>query len=370
MKKTLRAILQIITVGSAIGYFICCLTPYLSPRDFWPIAFCELGFPFMALAIILLIITWFFIRRKFALLLCILLLTGYKNLFSTVGFNIAPGSEKTANPTLKIITWNVRGFWNPATAIDGPTAPRRLMFDYLKRQDADILCFQEFNEHKGAGMFSNTKELVSLGYKYYYRTNDINRLFPFGLITGCSVIFSKIPISDTGRTILGDPSFPESLGHADVMLDQRPLRIFSGHFKSLNLHAALTDSIDVVVFHGDSQYVYQASAFEKIKVFSQEHAIQARIVKQELENCKIPYLVSVDLNATPASYAYHLLSDGLQDAFLTKSYGLGRTLDSMPATMRIDYILADKRIRILQYRKDTVRLSDHFPQFVEIAWKD
>lgn len=357
------------SVALVIGYLFSCLTPYVSPVDFWPLTYLDLGFPFLAGALVIFIVCWFFIKKINAVLLLVVLLLGYKNLNASIGLNLFQSDKKTNRPFIRLMTWNVKGFDNPAIYLESPTALRRRMFNYIKEQNATILCLQEFTEHDGPGMFSNTQELIKLGYKYYYRTDDVSRLYPYGTIIGCSAIFSKIPITKFGKTVLGDSSFPEHIGFADVLMENKPIRIFTAHFKSYNFHAYFQDSIDIVPFHNDMAFVYKASAFEKIKVFTQDHAKQAAIAKNQLNNTKIPYVFGGDLNAVPASYAYHLLSAGLQDAFLEKGKGLGATMDSMPITLRIDYLLLHNAISINSYRKDTVRLSDHFPQLIDISWK-
>jgi endonuclease/exonuclease/phosphatase (EEP) superfamily protein YafD len=80
-------------------------------------------------------------------------------------------------------------------------------------------------------------------------------------------------------------------------------------------------------------------------------------------------IVGVDMNSVPCSYPYHIVSAGLQDAFKLNGWGLGTTMDSLPATLRIDFLFVDNKLEIKRYRKDEVNLSDHFPQFVDVAWK-
>ena len=372
MIKLIYPVFITATIIASFFYCISCLTPYLSPIDFGMLAFFELGFPYLALLILLLLFIWFFIRKKISVLLLLLLLLGYKNLTSTLAINGASpkNDDIIKGKSLQILTWNVRGFDNPAVSADSPRSNRRLMFDFIKNSGADILCLQEFNEMDAPGVFSNTKDLINLGYPHYYLTNDIRRVFPWGIVVTSSAIFSKIPLQDTGRIMLGDSSYPEYLGYADVMMDQKPLRIFTTHFKSLNLFAKYIDTVSTVIFHGDKEYVYTASKFEKIQVFSEEHSFQAGIAKKAMNNSRWPVLFTGDLNSVPASHAYHIISKGLQDAFLQKGNGLGTTLDSLPPTLRIDYLLADKKMKIVSWKKEIMHASDHYPQQIHIKWEE
>jgi endonuclease/exonuclease/phosphatase family metal-dependent hydrolase len=76
------------------------------------------------------------------------------------------------------------------------------------------------------------------------------------------------------------------------------------------------------------------------------------------------------MNSVPTSYPYFKVSSGLQDAFKVKGCGLGTTMSNLPKTLRIDFIFADKRLEIINYHKDEVDLSDHFPQFIDVKWKE
>jgi len=371
MKKFLTRLFAVITIFATLAYFISCLTPYISPVTFWPMAFFALGFPYLAVVIIILAISWLFVKRKYALFLLLLLFAGFQNLFATFALNPSAPKDSAKEPTsLRILTWNVRGFDNPGFSADSGTSIRKRMYDYIKKTNPDVMCFQEFAEHLFPGVSSNTKELQKLGYIYYYRTDELPHRYVYGTILTGSAIFSKVPIINRGQIRLGDSSYQEHLVYTDVMLQNQKVRIFTTHFKSINLFAKPEDSDNKVIFHGDSNFVYRSTQFEKLKVFGQDHARQSLIVKKALNASPFPVVFTGDLNSVPTSYPYHMISSGLQDAFRLSGWGLGTTLDSLPKTLRIDFFFADKRLRITNYRKDDLPLSDHFPQIVDIGLQE
>jgi hypothetical protein len=145
MRKIFSGVLAIITIIVALTWFVSCFTPYISPVDFWPMAFLALAFPYLAPVIIILAFSWIFINRKVGLLLAILFFAAFQNLFNTFALNPAPKSTliKPAG-TIRILTWNVRGFDNPCSYADTPNSPRRGMLAYISKVDPDILCLQEF----------------------------------------------------------------------------------------------------------------------------------------------------------------------------------------------------------------------------------
>ena len=63
----------------------------------------------------------------------------------------------------------------------------------------------------------------------------------------------------------------------------------------------------------------------------------------------------------PNSYAYNTIrGDLLQDAFLEKGLGIGRTFNDISPTLRIDYILATKDFEVRQFNRVLRKLSDHY----------
>jgi endonuclease/exonuclease/phosphatase family metal-dependent hydrolase len=69
----------------------------------------------------------------------------------------------------------------------------------------------------------------------------------------------------------------------------------------------------------------------------------------------------------PNSYSYFKIKGNLQDAFLKKGFALGRTFQFISPTLRIDYMLVDKRFTIDQFTKLNYRYSDHYPQVMDVS---
>jgi endonuclease/exonuclease/phosphatase family metal-dependent hydrolase len=375
MNHFLLRSLRAVTILASFGYFVSCLTPYISPAVFWPMAFLALGYAYLGLLVLILCLVWIFIKRKVALLLVVLLLFGYKNLFATFAFNFSAKNQsvvpaKKDSTVLRVMTWNVRGFDNVSAHVDTPGSIRFRMLEYITETNPDVICMQEFAEHQGRGLISNSTELLDLGYHYFYRSDEMRNYMWYGYMHTGTVIFSKLPLLDTGKVVYNDPSSPEHILFADIKFNNRKLRIFSTHFKSLSLDAKYLPGTRKTVFHGDSNFVYNASYFEKIRTFAKEHAIESLIAKIEINRSPYPVLFTGDLNSVPASYPYHVLSKGLQDAFLNKSYGLGSTMDSLPGTLRIDYFFIDKKLSVENYYRSPLHLSDHYPQIIDVVWKN
>jgi endonuclease/exonuclease/phosphatase family metal-dependent hydrolase len=90
-------------------------------------------------------------------------------------------------------------------------------------------------------------------------------------------------------------------------------------------------------------------------------SIQTEIVQKELQQSPYKKIFCGDFNDVPNSYTYFQIRGNMQDAFLQKGFGLGRTYTGISPTLRIDYILADKAFTVTQFKKMDVKLSDHYP---------
>ena len=372
MKNILRFLLGFISMVVALAYVLSCFTHLISPEFFSPLALLALGFPYLAGLLLLLIIIWFFVNGTKAVGLILILLVGYNNLFTTFAVNLWPNQTSTTKTaeTLKVLSWNVNSFTDNLIIGDSVNSIRRQMLSFIKSSDADVLCLQEFVENDGEAFVRNISEFQKIGYPFYYFSRDFLKQPWYSNIYYGSVIFSKFPITDSGKTMLGDPSHPENIIYADIQFENKPVRIFSTHFKSMNLfNKPSADTFSITPFHYDTGFFNRTGKIEKLKIFGREHVIQAGIAKSKMNSSPYPVIFTGDLNSTPASYAYYLMSNGLKDAFLRKSFGLGGTMVNLPKTLRIDYIFADKVFEVKSFKKYTTQLSDHYPVTAEFNWQ-
>jgi endonuclease/exonuclease/phosphatase family metal-dependent hydrolase len=71
----------------------------------------------------------------------------------------------------------------------------------------------------------------------------------------------------------------------------------------------------------------------------------------------------------PNSYTYFTIKGELQDAFLQTGFGIGRTFSSLSPTLRIDYIFAQDRFKIRQFKRIIRPYSDHYMLVSDIELK-
>jgi endonuclease/exonuclease/phosphatase family metal-dependent hydrolase len=77
-----------------------------------------------------------------------------------------------------------------------------------------------------------------------------------------------------------------------------------------------------------------------------------------------------DFNDVPNSYTYFTVNgSNLQDAFLKKGFGIGRTYSYLSPTLRIDYIFTTKDFSILQFNRVVKDYSDHYMLVADMQLK-
>jgi endonuclease/exonuclease/phosphatase family metal-dependent hydrolase len=372
MKKFFRALFFIITVPVAVAYFFSCFTPYISPAHFWPLTFLALGFPIIAVILLCAIIIWFLVKRQVAIVLLILFLFGYKNLFSTWAIS-APRAFNYNKDTsaLRVMDWNVKYFDRSDLVADTPNSVRRKMISYIRKADPDIILLQDYAEYAGPLYVSNSRCMIdSLGFKYSYTLRDCTNLLGGSYFTTGCAIFSKVPIIDSNKIVYKDIAEPEGIYYVDMLFKNRKIRFYTTHLVSMQIrpHPGISNEQGEEKY--DSAYRYGKKVTLTIKHYDQTHIKQAEFVKNIISQSPYPSIITGDFNSVPSSYVYHTIRGSKQDAFISAGFGLGHTYYALTKTLRIDYILVDPVLKISQVTTPVLYLSDHFPVVADIKWAD
>ncbi|MEI9806485.1 MAG: hypothetical protein WDO16_00670 [Bacteroidota bacterium] len=142
--------------GIVFFFLLACLAPYLSPQKWWFISFLGIGFPFLLLVVVVFMIWWLFVKRKFALISAIALVIGIKSISVFFAFNI-PGkfTHKKEAGSIRIATWNVARFIEMKRNNNKGSQVRLKMMELIKEQDADIFCMQEFFHSNDSAWYQN-----------------------------------------------------------------------------------------------------------------------------------------------------------------------------------------------------------------------
>lgn len=349
-------------------FLLACLVPYLNPQRWWFIAFLGLGFPFLLLLVIFYAIGWLAILKpRYALISGIALVISIKSISVFFAFHKNKSFNYKKDPNaIRVVSWNVARFVELKRNTNKGSSIRLKMFDLIKQQNADVLCLQEFHTSIDSSYYDNIKPIQEeLGYPYYYFSFDNdgdNHYYS-------SIIFSRYPVVDTGRIRYPRPTLPEVLLSTDIKVNNDTVRVFTTHLQSLQFVRKDYERIDKIANAKDSLVANSKSILSKLRKGISYRSIQADLAHKIIKDSPHPVILCADLNDVPNSYTYARVKGNMQDAFLKKSFGIGRTFTSLSPTLRIDYIFADKNFSIKQFSRIVKKYSDHYMLVADVELK-
>lgn len=326
----------VLTVLTFIGY----LLPFLAPKMFPFLSVFTLMLPLMLTFNFLFFLYWLFQIKRQMLLSGIVLLLGIT--FISKFYKFSQTNIESEQGDFKLISYNVRMFnlfeWLPRADV----ADSIMVF--VKEQDADIVCFQEY---------AALDNVSFKQYRYNYVFTNQER-YKSG-----QAIFSKFPIVNKGEITF--PSSANNVIFADIKKGKDTLRVYSMHLQSIkispDIHERLDEERSKVIFNRMSE------------AFKQQQ-FQAELVEKHKRECPYPMIICGDLNNSAFSYVYRSIKGNMNDAFEEAGSGFGKSYNYKYYPARIDYIFTDKRLTVKEYStfKDFVH-SDHFPIMTRLAFK-
>ncbi len=348
-------------------FLLSCLVPYLNPQKWWFFSFLGLAFPFLFVVVLGFLATWLImLKPRIALISGIAVLISIPSILVFFAFNKPSAFNYKKDPSsIRVVTWNVARFIELKQNNNKGSQLRTKMFDLIKQQDADILCMQEFHTSTLPEFYDNITPIKELGYPYFYFSFDTDgdNLFY------SSIIFSRYPIIDSGFIRYPRPTLPDVLIHADIKVNKDTIRVYTTHLQSLQFNRKDYERLNRIAGIKDSLLSNSKNIISKMKRGYSNRSIQADMVSDVLEDSPYPVLLCADLNDVPNSYTYHTVRGAMQDGFLKKGFGIGRTFSGLSPTLRIDYIFADEHYRIKQFSRVNRRISDHYMLVADVELK-
>jgi endonuclease/exonuclease/phosphatase family metal-dependent hydrolase len=346
-------------------FLVACLAPFLSPEQWWPISFITLLFPFLLLTLILFFICWLIFDFKYCLIPLLAIVIGWKSIAAFIAFNYPSSQKQTVNPSgsLTVMSYNVSQFG--LYREKDSKYNRQAMFALIKKQEMDIACFQDFYTSEKKNDFNNREDIsTEMNLPYRYFSSDFNR---DGMQHWGSIIYSRYPIIKSDKVKMSTGPLSESLIYADIVKGDDTIRIINMHLASYRFNARDYHSIEKIKKQEDTGLVATRNIVQKMRDAYVGRSRQADIVSAFIRKSPYPVVVCGDFNDTPASYTYFTIRGDLQDAFLRKGSGIGRTFAGLAPTLRIDYIFTDKAFVINSFRKINSDLSDHYPVIANLT---
>ena len=367
-KRFTRILFLVLNVLISVVFLLACLAPYLNPVKWWFISILGLGFAFIIVTLIAFILFWLIFKPKYIFISLVPMLIGWKSISIFFAFHIPDKFDynKPKN-VLRIAHWNVASFLERRRNNNKSSRTRLKMMDLIKEQNADVLCMQEFFTSVDPANYNNLNYIMKeLGYPYYYYSWDNDGYLQW---MG-QIIFSRLPILDSGMIRFPRPSLPEALIYADILFNNDTVRIYTTHLQSVQFKKQDYEKIEKIKERDDGIVENSKSIFTKLKRGILLRCRQANVVKEIISDSPYPYVLTGDFNDVPNSYTYFTIRDDkLQDAFLNTGFGIGRTYSYIAPTLRIDYILPDKDFKIRQFNRIMKNYSDHYMLITDLQLK-
>jgi len=347
--------------------FLAGMYAYLfDPQRWWFLGLLALGAFYLLLLLLLFVLFWLFVKPGWSLISVITILIAFKPLGNMIPYRIASSfDKKKSRGAIRIMSWNVEHF----DILEHKTHPetKEKMLALINEYQPDIACFQEMVGGEASKDAINYVPDIArrLGFAtYYYSFNpklDFDGNHHFGII-----IFSKFPVINRQTVSFYPNDYNSIFQYADIVKGTDTLRVFNIHLQSLKFSAGNLQYIDRPTVTDETDLEKSKSVISKLKKGFLKRRVQADRIRGEIDKSPYPVIVCGDFNDVPNSYAYHTISNGLQNSFAAAGTGLGRTFSGISPTLRIDNIFAGKKYTVLQYTRINKKLSDHFPVFADL----
>lgn len=308
-------------------------SPLIDPNSFWPMA--TLGLVSPILWFVLLLFAFYWIRKKDnALYLSLVVLVLGWDMLSVV-FAWPDGQQATANESLKIVSLNGHAF---------KTDDKKAAL-YIKDLAADVVCFQEFYQHKAKTELVKQMQNTA-GFKHAYYDYK-----------GGMAVFSHYPLKN------GATHYFKNRVNGYLSID---VEAPTGVFRLFNVHLqtnAISSMANKMAEEGDLK---EKKTWLTIKGMLSRHGrssatrvTQSKRILAEVKASPYPVVLCGDFNEVPTSFLYQQYRSLFQDAHLAQSWGLGATYAGSLRGLRIDYLMPDHHFAIHEMQTHDCFFSDH-----------
>lgn len=312
------------------------LIPYIPVSYLSYLAPLALGLPLLLIINFLFFLYWAFLFKKRMLVSLLILILNFNNIGKWIQFS-ASSPKNNTDSQISLMSYNVRLFnlykWIPSKNVITD------IIDFVAQEQPNILCIQEFNKTGEA----NFRKKFKHHHIFYTKNNTVGQ-----------AIFSNYPIINKGILNFEDTS--NNILFADLKITNDTIRVYSLHLESLHI------TNDIVDIEKDINQQKSEKILKKITTSFKRQEQQVKTLNKHRKNCKYPTIIAGDLNNNAFSYTYKETKGELNDAFVEKGNGLGKTYFFKYFPFRIDYIFSDKNFEINSFDTyNKAKFSDHYP---------
>lgn len=309
--------------------------------SFFPVL--SLFFPYLLFINICFLIFWLVTKPKYIFLPIICLLIGYKAIPRHVSFfdNSEIEKDKTY---ISVISQNLQAakyFRKNKRTLDKHKIEEFKSWT-SSLDKVDVFCFQEQRYH--------AKTLIEKG---------INLPHSHSVDTIGTSIYSAYPFRDKGFVYLGGNT--KYAAWADIIFPNETVRVYSVHLSSNMISSKTNVLMQERDLSKSSTWSNINSILARYGKYSGQRQQQLNVLMDHIAKSPHPILLCGDLNDVPQSYIYAKLSENLEDSFTKSKPGIGSTYAGSLPGLRIDYILSDPVLHVVDHKVLPQYFSDHFP---------
>ena len=338
--------------------FTSYLAKYIEPEKFIIAAFTELIYPVIIFTTCCFTVFWALKFKKPLLYNILIILLGVNTHHNFYKFKT---QHTYSNETIKVTTWNIRHF-NKYKWIheEYDNLIKNEITEFIKDSKSDILCIQEFHDIKNLNIIPFKNK--------YVNSNFQNKNPNSGLLIASNLEFINQGSIEINNNIK-NPEKNKEIIYVDVILKNDTIRIYNIHLASIHLNE---NEIKFIKSPSDKKENLTKNVRGIInqlyKSFIRRSKEIAAITKH-IKNSPYKCIVTGDFNDTPNSYSTTQMSNILNDTFLKRGTGFGKTYKDAIIPLRIDYIFIDKKLKCNKYKTyNKTTLSDHYPVSAEITY--
>lgn len=333
---------------------------HLKPGSIPYLSLAGLAYPFIFFINLLFVLFWSFTRLRFALISLVFILAGWNHIGRLIQFYGISADDENPDK-IKILVYNLQNFLKLNTSttkyVSNFDNEARIM-EFLKEQEADIVCLQEMlNDRLENRVFAeklaNTLNCPNYYYENYFSSNPTK--------LDALAIFTRYPVISKGHLEYQE----KSIGiFVDVITDSDTLRVYNLHLASIHFRAEDYKFWSEITNQQEQEKFAEGTTmiFGKIEIASKKRSHQVKIITSHFAQCPYNILVCGDFNDSPSSYAYNKLSENNTDSFVESGSGLGSTYagEYFPS-FRIDFILYNGPYQSKGFERHKIPYSDHYP---------
>lgn len=362
MIKQLKLFTLNVVAGANIAVILLMLlsgySDHIPPASFPHLSWLGLTFPVFLLLNLLFVFFWVMFKWRRLWIPAL----GYA--FAYVPINIYLPlnlQQDLPDSTVKVVSYNVCCYGGNFKYLAGFDS----IYQYLDRQQADIVCLQEDVD--------TWRRFVMQRYGKIYPYNDTTVLCKTPSSYNCLGIHTRFPILRKER-IRYESDANGSVAYF-LQVGRDTLLVVNNHLEYSHIDTKDRENYRSML-HGkmnrDTARTQSVMLVEKLARSAVIRSRQAEAVHRYIEaHSHLPVIVCGDFNDSPISYAHHKVGEGLTDCFAASGRGLGLSYFQKGFFFRIDHIFCSQHFQPVRCVVDNkIDASDHFPVLCWLKMSD